>query len=138
MKGCRNESFDFPCSAATPRLYAELFDHHTIGKDKPLGEAEVDVRISVSYLAFRLTHLASDQIWQHIQPVGQSAADVFVEMRGEGKGILKLRLSFDSDPPSGRKSFSSGDRSMFVSPSKFSVRGRRATGVERPKDDDSR
>ena len=32
------------------------------------------------------------QIWKHIQPVGESAADVFVELR-EGSGILKLRLA---------------------------------------------
>ena len=60
------------------------------------------------------------QIWKHIQPVGESAADVFVELR-EGSGILKLRLAFDSDPKVGgspRKSISS----TFSSPSKFSVR----------------
>ena len=60
------------------------------------------------------------QIWKHIQPVGESAADVFVELR-EGSGILKLRLAFDSDPKVGgspRKSISS----TFSSPSRFSVR----------------
>lgn len=40
-----NETLEFSCSASTPKLYAQIFAHHTLGKDKPLGEAEVDVRI---------------------------------------------------------------------------------------------
>ncbi|KAI0318989.1 tricalbin [Amylostereum chailletii] len=112
-----NETFEFSASAQTPKIYAWIYDHHTIGKDKLLGEAEVD-------------------IWRHIQPIEQSSADVFVEVR-EGQGILKLRLSFDSDPlPSSRKSTSSGgDRSVFSSPSRFSIRSRRP-GSGDDKDDE--
>ncbi|KAI0067953.1 tricalbin [Artomyces pyxidatus] len=107
-----NESFDFFSNGSARKLYASIFDHKTLGKDKLLGEAEVDV-------------------WQHIQPVGESAADVFVELR-EGSGILKMRLAFNSEPQlSGRKSTASiADQSITSSPSKFSLR-RQKPGSDR-------
>jgi hypothetical protein len=40
----RNETFEFGCSASTPKVYCEVYDHHTLGRDKLLGEAEIDVR----------------------------------------------------------------------------------------------
>jgi len=120
-----NESFEFVCGTGTPKLFAQVFNHHTLGKDKPLGEAEVD-------------------IWKHIQPVGEAAADVFVEMR-EGTGILKFRLAFDPTPQqqlhsqlpasSSRKSISSEHKSVFSSPSRFSTSGR---GGRKKSDDESR
>jgi hypothetical protein len=60
------------------------------------------------------------QIWKHIQSTGQTAADVFVELR-DGQGLLKVRLAFDAEMSAGRKSLSSGG----LSPSKFSVRRRK-------------
>lgn len=46
-----NKTLEFSCSASTPKLYAQIFDHrHKLGKDKPLGEAEVEVRIPLSFL----------------------------------------------------------------------------------------
>lgn len=41
----RNESFLFAASTLTPKLFAWVHDHKTIGKDKDLGEGEVDVRL---------------------------------------------------------------------------------------------
>lgn len=41
----RNETLAFPAGPTTPKLYAKLYDHKTLGKDKQIGEAEVDVRI---------------------------------------------------------------------------------------------
>jgi hypothetical protein len=40
---CRNESFEFAVGPSTTRLHVLIFDHKTLGKDKSLGEAEVDV-----------------------------------------------------------------------------------------------
>ncbi|KAI0274871.1 tricalbin [Gloeopeniophorella convolvens] len=105
-----NETFDFPIAPSTPRLFISIYDHKTLGKDKALGDAEID-------------------IWQHVQPVGNTAADVFVEIKN-GQGIIKLRLAYSNDPiPAGRKSSVSGPEQngngILTSPSRFSLRGRR-------------
>lgn len=39
----RNETFDFPVGPSTPKLYVSIFDHKTLGKDKALGDVDVDV-----------------------------------------------------------------------------------------------
>ncbi len=40
----RNESFAFSAAPATqPKLFAWVYDHKTLGKDKQLGMAEIDV-----------------------------------------------------------------------------------------------
>ena len=39
----RNETFDFPIGPSTPKLYVSIFDHKTLGKDKALGDADIDV-----------------------------------------------------------------------------------------------
>jgi hypothetical protein len=39
----RNEAFDFHVGPSTPKLYVSIFDHKTLGKDKALGDADVDV-----------------------------------------------------------------------------------------------
>lgn len=49
----RNESFTFAAGAFTPKLFAWVHDHKTLGKDKLLGEAEIDVR---SYPHLPLSH----------------------------------------------------------------------------------
>ncbi|KAG5220503.1 transmembrane protein [Salix suchowensis] len=107
-----NESFIFTAGQFTPKLFAWIHDHKTIGKDKLLGDGEVD-------------------IWRHIQPNALSAADVLLELR-EGQGLLRLRLEFDpnTNPLSSSASVHSGDNLMsrtmsIASPSRFSLRGRR-------------
>ena len=45
LKICRNESFSFTAGASTPRMYVRILDHKTLGKDKVLGEADVDVSL---------------------------------------------------------------------------------------------
>jgi len=113
-----NESFTFAAGAFTPKLYAWVHDHKTLGKDKVLGEAEID-------------------IWRHINPNSTSAADVFTELN-EGSGQLRLRLEFDADSspnntlPRGA-SMSSIDRSSTIagSPSRFSMRPRKSLATER-------
>ena len=67
------------------------------------------------------------QIWQHLQPVSNSAANVSAEIKN-GHGIVTLRLSFSAEPAAlGRKSNASAPdhNGTFSSPSKFSLRGRR-------------
>ncbi|KAI9462339.1 tricalbin [Lactarius psammicola] len=105
-----NETFDFPVGPATPKLYVSIFDHKTLGKDKSLGEAEVD-------------------ILQYVQPISNSAADVSVGIKN-GSGVMNLRLDFRAEPaPVGRKSSVSspdhGASGTLTSPSRFSLRGRR-------------
>jgi hypothetical protein len=39
----RNESFTFRAASTTPKLFAWVFDHKTLAKDKPLGETEINV-----------------------------------------------------------------------------------------------
>lgn len=69
------------------------------------------------------------QIWQHIQPISNSVANVSVEIKN-GHGIMTLRFTFSTEPTAlGRKSsVSSPDHSgasTLTSPSRFSLRGRR-------------
>lgn len=65
------------------------------------------------------------QIWQHVQPVSNSAANVSAEIKN-GHGIVTLRLSFSAEPAAlGRKSNASAADGTLTSPSKFSLRGRR-------------
>ncbi|KAJ3718444.1 C2 domain-containing protein [Lentinula raphanica] len=110
-----NESFNFAAGALTPKMYVWIHDHKTLGKDKLLGDAEVD-------------------IWRHISPEGVTAANVTVELHG-GSGILRLRLEFDPTVnPTRRSSISSGERAniartlSIASPSRFSISGRRKGG----------
>lgn len=106
-----NESFVFTAGPATEKLYVWVHDHKTLGRDKLLGEGEVD-------------------IWRHINNSGVSAAEVLVEL-AEGQGQLTLRLEFDptTNPDISRVSTSSDGliyRTMSMSsPSRFSLRGRR-------------
>ena len=41
----RNGSFKFAASALTPKMFIWMHDHKTLGKDKEIGEAEIDVRV---------------------------------------------------------------------------------------------
>ncbi|CCM00331.1 uncharacterized protein FIBRA_02361 [Fibroporia radiculosa] len=105
-----NESFTFSASpAAQPRLHAWIYDHKTLGKDKLLGSAEID-------------------LWRHLQHgAGVSSADVHAELR-EGQGKLRLRLEFDPEaisPTRSRSSFQSTERPPVSSPSRFSLSRRR-------------
>lgn len=127
---CRNETFTFTAGPLTPKVYAWVHDHKTLGKDKLLGEAEIDVCFLLSLLRTRLASDAYFQIWRHLQPAsGVHAADVSVELK-EGTGLLKLQLSFDSTPVLSRTrtgSINSRERSPRVasismaSPSRFSL-----------------
>ncbi|KAG5654026.1 hypothetical protein H0H81_008041 [Sphagnurus paluster] len=101
-----NESFTFTAGPLTTKLYAWVHDHKTLGKDKDLGDGEID-------------------IWRHIQPNTTSSADVFLELRQGGQ--LRLRLEFDATlhPNRSTPSISSSDRqprlSIAASPSRFSI-----------------
>ncbi|KAJ6575507.1 C2 domain-containing protein [Mycena sp. CBHHK59/15] len=106
-----NESFTFATGSFTPKLYLWIHDHKTLGKDKLLGEAEVD-------------------IWRHIHPEGVSAAEVSAEL--QGSGLVRLRLEFDASTNPGLTSSRASTpraetgRTMSISsPSRFSLRGRR-------------
>ncbi|KAG7099557.1 hypothetical protein E1B28_001390 [Marasmius oreades] len=70
-----NETFTFSASTLTPKIYVWLLDHRTLGKDKPLGEGEVD-------------------IWRHISAETISAAEICVELNN-GSGLVRLRAEFD-------------------------------------------
>ncbi|KAG6869143.1 hypothetical protein C0993_012241 [Termitomyces sp. T159_Od127] len=108
-----NESFNFSAGPHTAKLYVWIHEHKTIGKDKDLGDGEVD-------------------IWRHIQPRGNTAAEVSLELR-QG-GLLRLRLEYDSAlrPSGSGASISSDERpppppkapSITHSPSRFSIGGR--------------
>ncbi|KAF7306591.1 hypothetical protein MIND_00450400 [Mycena indigotica] len=108
-----NETFAFVAGSFTPRLYIWIHDHKTLGKDKLLGEGEID-------------------IWRHIQPQGLTAADVSTEL--QGSGLVRVRLEYDANgPPSGGASTPRGEngRTMSMSsPSRFSLRGRRPGTAE--------
>ncbi|KAJ7785918.1 C2 domain-containing protein [Mycena metata] len=104
-----NESFNFAAGPLTPKLFVWVHDHKTLGKDKLLGEGEID-------------------IWRHIQAEGVSGADVSAEL--QGSGLIRVRLEFDASahPPNGGRSSPRADNGRTVSmssPSRFSLRGRR-------------
>ncbi|KAF9229629.1 tricalbin [Gyrodon lividus] len=101
-----NESFTFAASTHTPKIYVWVYDHKTLGKDKMIGEGDVE-------------------IWRHVSPGQNTVADVSVELR-EG-GHLNLRLEFDADTNSNHRdpSITSIERHHPASPSRFSIRGRR-------------
>ncbi|KAF7975752.1 hypothetical protein HWV62_8539 [Athelia sp. TMB] len=111
-----NESFTFSAGPLTPKLFLWIFDHKTLGKDKQLGTAEVD-------------------LWRHLKQGQTSAADVSCELT-EGQGLLYLRLEFDADTETTSSSIrrvstaASSERNVVTSPSRFSLRVRRPTGVE--------
>ncbi|KAG5353458.1 hypothetical protein C0989_006615 [Termitomyces sp. Mn162] len=105
-----NESFTFNVGPHAAKLHVWIHEHKTIGKDKDLGDGEVDV-------------------WRHIQPRGVTAADVSLELR-QG-GLLRLRLEYDPAlrPSRSGASISSDERpggtpSIAHSTSRFSIGGR--------------
>ncbi|KAG8983790.1 hypothetical protein FRB95_008982 [Tulasnella sp. JGI-2019a] len=113
-----NETFAVPVTNETRVLLATIYDHKTLGKDKTLGEAEID-------------------IWRHIRPNGLNplpAADVWVELR-QGAGQLNLRLEFDRNggasngtarSVSSTFSGATSARAGLSSPSRFSINKRTA------------
>ncbi|KAH8835823.1 C2 domain-containing protein [Flagelloscypha sp. PMI_526] len=87
-----NESFTFSTSSVTTKMFVWVHDHKTIGKDKLIGDGEVD-------------------IWRHIQPNGVTNAEVLLELR-DGNGLVKFNLEFSldtlsRDSPEGKGSISS-------------------------------
>ncbi|TFK76782.1 tricalbin [Pluteus cervinus] len=106
-----NESFNFYAGPGQAKLHIWIHDHKTLGRDKLLGEGEVD-------------------IWRHVKPEGISAADVFLELRN-GSGRVQLKLEYDANlhPSASNGSTHSGERmtrtTSMTSPSRFSLRGRR-------------
>ncbi|KAF8213474.1 C2 domain-containing protein [Mycena galopus ATCC 62051] len=102
-----NETFNFAAGTLTPKLFVWIHDHKTLGKDKLLGEGEID-------------------IWRHIQPDGVSGADVSAEL--QGNGLIRIRLEFDANaqPTRAPSPKAEAGRTMSISsPSRFSLRGRR-------------
>jgi len=106
-----NETFSFVAGTFTPKLYIWIHDHKTLGKDKLLGEGEID-------------------IWRHIQPEGVSAAEVSAEL--QGSGLVRVRLDFDANaqPANGTPRADTGRTLSISSPSRFSLRGRRPGAAE--------
>jgi len=101
-----NESFSFSAGALTAKLFVSVFEHKTLGRDRLLGEAEID-------------------IWQHIQPPAMLSAEVSSELH-EGQGVLRVRLDFDADIVlQGTSSSSMEHTQSIASPSRFSLRSRR-------------
>ncbi|KAH9919105.1 tricalbin [Fomitopsis serialis] len=106
-----NESFTFSAAPATqPKMHAWIYDHKTLGKDKLLGSAEID-------------------LWRHLPTdSGVASAEVHAELR-EGQGLLRMRLEFDpegSSPSRSRTSMHSlVGTTAPVSPSRFSLSRRR-------------
>ncbi|KIJ68717.1 hypothetical protein HYDPIDRAFT_81596 [Hydnomerulius pinastri MD-312] len=100
-----NESFMFAASAYTPKIFLWIYDHKTLGKDKVIGEGEID-------------------IWRHIQLGQAPAADVYAELREGGQVRLRLEFDADTNPLHRDPSIASAERNP-ASPSRFSIRGRR-------------
>ena len=107
-------------------MFVWVHDHKTLGKDKLLGEAEVDV--CDQFTRILVCHLTScGQIWRHIQQRGQTAAEVSVEL-GQGSGLLRARLEFDPDSNPLKRTETrspSLEPAHSVSPSRFSLSRRK-------------
>lgn len=106
-----NESFFFPASSTTSKLYVWVYDHKTLGKDKVLGEGEVE-------------------IWRHLQPNQSSVADLTADLREGGEVHLHLEFDVDANARAHDPSVTSLERPTAVSPSRFSIRGRRPGATE--------
>ncbi|EIW86483.1 tricalbin [Coniophora puteana RWD-64-598 SS2] len=106
-----NESFVFDAGASTPKVEVHVFDHKTLGKDKLLGQGEID-------------------IWRHIQPGSVNSREVFAELRDHGH--MRVRLEFDADPYSAMRNNSVPSIERTLSnqgtPSRFSMHRKRTTG----------
>ncbi|KAK2462016.1 hypothetical protein APHAL10511_006479 [Amanita phalloides] len=105
-----NESFTFTAGPLTPKLRAWLHEHKTLGKDKDLGDAEVE-------------------LWSHLQSQARSSIAVTVPLRSGG-GSLNLSLEYDpAINPSTGNATTSGERIhrtvSYTSPNRFSIRSRR-------------
>ncbi|KAG8900315.1 hypothetical protein FRB99_006120 [Tulasnella sp. 403] len=101
-----DEVFNVAVSSETKSLNASIYDHKTLGKDKQLGEADID-------------------IWRHLQANGSSlvlAADVWLELRS-GTGQLHVRLEFERGLTRSLTGNSSGGSRVALggSPSRFSL-----------------
>jgi len=104
-----HESFSFTAGSFTPQLFVWIYDHKTLGKDKLLGRASID-------------------IWRHLEQ-GQMSSTIVSADLTEGQGLLRLRLEFDPTAVGRASPVSSTDKNPnLVSPSRFSLRGRRSTG----------
>ncbi|EKM83486.1 hypothetical protein AGABI1DRAFT_88463 [Agaricus bisporus var. burnettii JB137-S8] len=77
-----NESFMCPASVATNKIYAWLYEHKTLGRDKEVATGEID-------------------IWRHIQPNTTSSAEVLLELRQGGllRSTAPSRFSLRSRRP---------------------------------------
>ncbi|CCA70918.1 related to TCB3-protein localized to membranes, bud-enriched [Serendipita indica DSM 11827] len=110
-----DESFTFPVSADTKTLHLEVMDHHTIGKDKSIGQADIS-------------------IWEKLNPNGPDAVSTTVvtsDLR-QGVGNLTVRLEFEQSTGLGPRasSIASFDRPSLGSPSRFSMRKAKAALAE--------
>jgi len=109
-----NESFTVHVSGDTKEIHATILDHKSFGKDKALGEADID-------------------IWRHVRPDGPdplNSADVWVELR-QGTGQLNVRLEYERSSALARSTASvtsgEGRSRILSSPSRFSISRRSGT-----------
>lgn len=70
-----NETLSFNAGPDSGALVIEVFDHKTFGKDRLLGQGSII-------------------IWEHVQPIGRTSAEIWVELR-DGQGQLRMRLDFE-------------------------------------------
>jgi Ca2+-dependent lipid-binding protein len=101
-----DETFTFNIGPDTRHLNVGIFDHKTLGRDRCLGEVDVE-------------------IWRHLQPAAATpimSADVTAELR-EGLGLVQLRLTYEHTPArSGTSLHSTLSKSQLGgSPSRFSI-----------------
>ncbi|KAF8525146.1 tricalbin [Hysterangium stoloniferum] len=100
-----DESFKFLIGPDTQSFTANVFDHKTIGKDRLLGEAEIE-------------------IWRHLNlTTGTTTMDVWVELR-EGDGLLRLRLEFEKGRQGSILSAAAPSSSRFTSLRRSTTRER--------------
>ena len=58
MTTSRRETFTFRAGTVTPKLFAWVYDHKSLAKDKLLGEGEIEVRFLI-YIRSRLFNCKS-------------------------------------------------------------------------------
>jgi len=95
-----DDVFSLTSNTETRTINVAVFDHKTLGKDRSLGEADVE-------------------IWRHLQANSNGPVDVFCELR-QGTGQIHLRLEYERGlPRSATGTLSS--RAALGSPSRFSL-----------------
>ncbi len=127
MRTRRHETLRFPTAGDTTNLSIKLYHHKTLGKDKEVGEAVVDVSVVhsaevISKLNLPNRHLS--QVRKYMQPPSSGAEELVTLSDGHASVLLKFDFEVGPGKVSRLRSpsvHSKAGSTSNNSPSKFSM-----------------